>query len=120
MNQLLYTTKIPIWDGFTTCLSKIIKQNILFKEYNQIINTFKDNNENDILKLFEIDEYNRILIKNSLIESYNSIIFNIRNDVHESSYFYTFCCIILNYSSMANNIHIKIYHQNINKYIIKE
>jgi len=63
MNQLLYTTKIPIWDGFTTCLSKIIKPNILFKEYNQIINTFKDNNESDILKLFEIDEYNRALIK---------------------------------------------------------
>ena len=63
MNQLLYTTKIPIWDGSTTCLSKIIKQNILFKEYNQIIDIFKDNNESDILKLFEIDEYNRTLIK---------------------------------------------------------
>ena len=90
MNQLLYTTKIPIWDGSTTFISKIIKQNILFKEYNQIINTFKDNNKSDILKLFEIDEYNIILIKNSLIKSYNLIIFNIRNDVHESSYFYTF------------------------------
>ena len=63
MNQLLYTTKIPIWNESTTCLSKIIKPNILFKEYNQIINTFKDNNESDILKLFEIDEYNRTLIK---------------------------------------------------------
>ena len=60
------------------------------------------------------------LIKNSLIESYNSLIFKIRNDVHESSYFFSFCCIILNHNSMANNIHIKIYHQNINKYIIKE
>ena len=92
----------------------------MFKKYNQIINTFKDNNKNDILTLFEIDKYNRILIRNSLIKSYNSIIFNIRNDVHESSYFYTFCCIILNNSSIENNIHIKIYHKNINKYIIKE
>ena len=56
MNQLLNTTKIPIWDGSTTFVSKIIKQNILFTEYNQIINTFKNNNESDILTLFEIDE----------------------------------------------------------------
>ena len=63
MNQLLNTTKIPIWDGSTTFVSKIIKQNVLFKEYNQIINILKDNNENNILKLFEIDEYNIILIK---------------------------------------------------------
>ena len=63
MNQLLNTSKIPIWNRSTTFVSKIIKQNIFFKEYNQIINTFKDNNESDILKLFEIDEYNIILIK---------------------------------------------------------
>ena len=31
-----------------------------------------------------------------------------------------FCCIILNHSYIENNIHIKMYHKNINKYIIKE
>ena len=76
MNQFLYTTKIPIWNRSTTFLSKIIKQNILFKEYNQIINTFKDNNENDILKLFEIDEYNRTLIKKTYLLNHTTQLYS--------------------------------------------
>ena len=90
MNQLLYTTKIPIWDGSTTCLSKIIKQNILFKEYNQIIDIFKDNNESDILKLFEIDEYNRILIRIHLL-NHTTQLYSISEmmymNIHTSTHF---------------------------------
>ena len=101
MNQLLNTTKIPIWDGSTTCLSKIIKQNILFKEYNQIINTFKANNESDILKLFEIDKYNITLIKKIHLLNHTTQLYSISEmmymNLHTSTHF---CCIILNHSSI--------------------
>jgi len=38
-------------------------------------------------------------------------------NLHTSTHF---CCIILNHSYIENNIHMKMYHKNINKYIIKE
>ena len=70
--------------------------------------------------MFEIDEYNIILIKIHLL-NHTTQLYSISEimyiNLHTSTHF---CCIILNHNSMKNNIHIKIYHKNINKYIIKE